>query len=64
MLVPLETDGDEPAWTFGSPLRLSDAEPVPITPAPALGQHSDEILRERLDLDDAAIARLRADGVI
>ena len=64
MLVPLETDGDEPAWTFGSPLRLSDAEPVPITPAPALGQHSEEILRERLDLDDAAIARLRADGVI
>ena len=64
MLVPVETEGGDPQWTFGSPLRLSDAEPVAITPAPLLGEHSEQILREKLDLDDEEIARLRADGVI
>jgi crotonobetainyl-CoA:carnitine CoA-transferase CaiB-like acyl-CoA transferase len=64
MLTEVPTEGGEPAWTFGSPLRLSDAAPVPLTPAPTLGQDSDAILRERLGLDDAAIAQLRADGVI
>jgi itaconate CoA-transferase len=34
-----------------------------MDPVPALGQHTDAILRE-LGLDDAAIARLRAEGAI
>jgi crotonobetainyl-CoA:carnitine CoA-transferase CaiB-like acyl-CoA transferase len=29
-----------------------------------LGQHTDEILHELLDIDDGEIAQLRADGVI
>ena len=33
-------------------------------PAPALGEHTDEVLRELLGYDDERIARLRADGVI
>ncbi|WP_108666315.1 CaiB/BaiF CoA transferase family protein [Euzebya rosea] len=33
-------------------------------PGPALGEHTDEVLRNLLGMDDAAIATLRDDGVI
>jgi len=33
-------------------------------PAPQLGEHNDEVLRELLGLSDAEIARLRAEGII
>src|SRR5262249_34451951 len=33
-------------------------------PAPTLGQHTEDVLRDLLGLDPAAIARLRADGII
>ena len=47
-----------------SPMRFSGTPVEHELPPPTLGQHTDEILRGVLDLDDAAIARLRADGVI
>ena len=31
---------------------------------PWLGEHTDEVLRAELAVDDATLARLRADGVI
>ena len=50
--------------TVASPMRFS-ATPVEYRLAPpVLGQHTEEILRGLLRLDDAAIARLRADGTI
>jgi crotonobetainyl-CoA:carnitine CoA-transferase CaiB-like acyl-CoA transferase len=50
--------------TVASPMRFS-ATPVEYRLAPpVLGQHTEEILRGLLQLDDAAIARLRADGTI
>ena len=50
--------------TVASPMRFS-ATPVEYKLAPpVLGQHTDEILRGLLRLDDAAVARLRADGTI
>ncbi|NMG43914.1 CoA transferase [Aromatoleum toluvorans] len=48
---------------FGPPVRLSGFEPGPFTPAPQAGADSDAVLTA-LGLDDAAIARLRASGVI
>ena len=41
----------------------SGADPMPHRPAPRLGEHSAEILREA-GYDDAEIARMRAEGVI
>jgi len=47
-----------------SPLRLSDT-PVTLRHAPpALGQHTDEVLAERLGLDAARLQELRAKGVV
>ena len=47
-----------------SPLRLSDT-PVTLRHAPpALGQHTDEVLRERLGLDAQQLQELRAKGVL
>ena len=36
----------------------------PRRPPPTLGQHSVEVLRDRLGLTDEAIEKLRADGII
>ncbi len=46
-----------------SPLRLSTHPPVLRHAPPALGQHTDEVLKE-LGLDATRIAALRADGVV
>jgi 2-methylfumaryl-CoA isomerase len=47
---PLFTEIDHPDLgaypTPGSPLRFGAANPVPVRPAPKLGEHTDEVLRE------------------
>ena len=49
---------------IGSPIRFgNDAEPVRRYP-PRMGEHGREILKELLDVDDAAIAALAACGAI
>lgn len=49
---------------IGSPLKLSET-PVSYRHAPpVLGQHTDEVLREILELDDGELAGLRKQGVI
>lgn len=54
--------GDLPL--VGPPMRLSATPPVVRLPPPALGEHTDAVLRERLKLSDAALADLRAAGAI
>jgi crotonobetainyl-CoA:carnitine CoA-transferase CaiB-like acyl-CoA transferase len=46
------------------PFRYASVDRWARTPAPRLGQHNDEVLRDWLHLADAEIDRLRADGVI
>jgi crotonobetainyl-CoA:carnitine CoA-transferase CaiB-like acyl-CoA transferase len=48
----------------GPPVRLSETPGSVRSPAPLLGQHTDQILRERLGLSDDEIGRLRSAGVI
>ena len=47
-----------------NPVRLSETPASYRRPAPVLGEHTDEVLRERLGLDAGALAELRAKGVI
>ena len=46
------------------PVRLSETPGGVRTPAPLLGQHTDDVLRERLGLGEAEITRLRAIGAL
>jgi crotonobetainyl-CoA:carnitine CoA-transferase CaiB-like acyl-CoA transferase len=48
----------------GPPVRMTDTPGSVRSPAPLLGEHTDEVLRERLALNDEDIARLRKAHVI
>ncbi|HSH68959.1 MAG TPA: CaiB/BaiF CoA-transferase family protein [Deferrisomatales bacterium] len=48
----------------GSPVKLANSEPPAPHPSPLLGQHTEEVLREFLGLDDGQIAALRDGGVV
>jgi crotonobetainyl-CoA:carnitine CoA-transferase CaiB-like acyl-CoA transferase len=59
MRHPERGDFKMPAW----PVRFG-GEPLPVTPAPLLGQHNDEVLSDWLGLSAAEVDKLRQDGVI
>jgi crotonobetainyl-CoA:carnitine CoA-transferase CaiB-like acyl-CoA transferase len=48
----------------GAPVRLSATPGAVRTPAPMLGEHTDEVLGQLLGLDAEQIAALRSAGVI
>lgn len=52
-----------PVRFCASPIRYAGIEPRPPVAPPVLGRHTDEILREELGMDSAAIQRLRDAGV-
>ena len=53
-----------PVQVIANPVRLSATPADYRLPPPLLGQHTEEVLRDRLGLDDATLAGLRAEGVI
>jgi formyl-CoA transferase len=54
--------GDVP--TVGSPIRFDGQRADAPLPPPALGEHSDAVLKDMLRLKAAEISRLRADGIV
>ena len=60
--LPHPTAGTVPL--VASPMRLSRTPPQYLRAPPTLGQHTDEVLAERLGYDAARIAALRAASVI
>jgi crotonobetainyl-CoA:carnitine CoA-transferase CaiB-like acyl-CoA transferase len=49
---------------IASPMKFSGTPLEHKAPPPTLGQHTEEVLRGLLHMDNAAIARLRSEGII
>jgi crotonobetainyl-CoA:carnitine CoA-transferase CaiB-like acyl-CoA transferase len=55
---------DENLSLIGPPVRLSETPGTVRSLPPQLGEHTGDVLRDVLDVDDETIARYRADGAI
>jgi crotonobetainyl-CoA:carnitine CoA-transferase CaiB-like acyl-CoA transferase len=64
MLQTVTQPGRGPMLTYGAPIRLSDSPPMPVRHAPGLGEHSREVLAERLGLTPAQVNELADAEVI
>jgi crotonobetainyl-CoA:carnitine CoA-transferase CaiB-like acyl-CoA transferase len=53
-----------PVKTVASPIRLSETPAVYRSAPPALGEHTDAVLTERLGLSAEELDRLRAQGIV
>jgi formyl-CoA transferase len=49
--------------TVGNPIKMSDS-PTEVTRSPLLGEHTEEILRDVLRLDDNRIREIKASGAL
>jgi crotonobetainyl-CoA:carnitine CoA-transferase CaiB-like acyl-CoA transferase len=61
--VPLP-DGQPDMLVHGNPIKMSDVAEGPVRSFPLLGEHTDELLRELLDLGPEEIASLREAGTV
>jgi formyl-CoA transferase len=57
-------DSDRPMLVVGNPVKMSNVAEGPVRSFPGLGEHTDELLREILELDERELAELRARGVL
>ncbi|GII94458.1 CaiB/BaiF CoA transferase family protein [Sinosporangium siamense] len=64
MIRPVSDAGGRPSYVFGSPLRLAASAAVPTEAAPVLGEHTEEVLGQRLGLDAAEVRQLRDENVV
>ncbi len=63
-LVEMEHPRAGKVKMVGAPVRLSETPGSVRTPAPMLGEHTDDVLAELLGLGKGEIAKLRAEGAI
>ena len=66
MLVEVpRTDGETTdVLVPGNPVKLSNVSEGPETRVPWVGEHTDDVLRAELGLDDETLSTLRKQGVI
>ena len=53
-----------PMKLVNTPVKYSYSEPSIRTPPPLLGEHTDEILRDIVGMDDGDIRSLKVEGVV
>jgi formyl-CoA transferase len=49
--------------SVGNPIKLSDS-PTEVVRSPLLGEHTDQVLRDVLGYDEAAVAAIREAGAL
>jgi crotonobetainyl-CoA:carnitine CoA-transferase CaiB-like acyl-CoA transferase len=64
MVVETTHRSGEKMKLLGSPIKMSPAGEPQFTPPPALGEHTDQILKDLLDFGSQEIRDLRGKGVI
>lgn len=64
MVVELRHPNGKTTYGPGNPVKLSRSNDEDFEPAPLLGQHTDEVLSELLELDAEQLSGLRAENVI
>jgi formyl-CoA transferase len=64
MKITVRDPAGRPVDLIGSPFHIHDSPPAPAAMPPGLGQHTAEILREVLNLDEASIADLISKKII
>jgi len=62
--LPHDMGPDGQVELIGNPLKFSDTPVTYRNAPPKLGEHTDQVLRETLGLDEQQIAALRANGVL
>jgi crotonobetainyl-CoA:carnitine CoA-transferase CaiB-like acyl-CoA transferase len=63
VLVDVNHTEAGPTVQLASPFRFSGADPVPVRPAPLLGEHSLEVFQEFLGMSEAEYDELVRAGV-
>ena len=64
MVVELKTPDGKVTKGPGNPIKFSRTTEESFSPAPALGEHTDTVLKDLLGYNDEQIAALRAAKVV
>lgn len=64
MVIEVDHADCGPMKLVNTPVKYSESQPGFRTAPPTLGQHTDEVLREQLGLEEAKIRELREKGVV
>ena len=64
MVVELKHPGGGSTFGPGNPIKLSRSDEESFTEAPLLGQHTEAVLKDILQLSDSDIEQLHLDGVV
>ncbi len=64
MIKEIEHPTCGPMKLVNTPVKYSYSEPSIRIPPPLLGQHTDEILRDIVRMDEGEIRDLKAEGVV
>lgn len=64
MVKEIEHPTCGPMKLVNTPVKYSYSEPSIRTPPPLLGQHTDEILRDIVGMDESEIEDLKTEGIV